>query len=274
MRIEEAAARTQAMIDSGQQIVVGVNKYKSHLTESISVLKVDNQDVRKKQIERLRILKSERHSQMTEQALEQITKCAETGEGNLLDLSIKAVRARATLGEISLALEKVFGRHQSKMSSIQGVYKQELKGQDMSLLNQKMMEFQKQHGRRPRILIAKIGQDGHDRGQKVVSSAFADFGFDVDIGPLFQTPKEVAKQAIENDVHVVALSSLAAGHLTLAPELIHELKNQHRSDILVILGGVVPPEDYSTLKSMGVSLIFGPGTVLTNAAVEILEKLS
>lgn len=273
MRIEEAAAKMQALIDSGQQVMVGVNKYKSNQQESVSVLKVDNQVVRNKQIERLNLLKAQRDSYQTEKALEELTKCAENGVGNLLDLSIKAVRARATVGEISLALEKVFGRHQANISSIQGVYKQTLKGQDMSLLVSQMENFQLHHGRRPRILIAKIGQDGHDRGQKVVSSAFADFGFDVDIGPLFQTPKEVAMQAVENDVHIVALSSLAAGHLTLAPELIEELKKMHRSDIMVVLGGVIPPEDHKALKDMGVALIFGPGTILTEAAAEILKYL-
>ncbi len=273
LRIEEAAARTQALIDSGQQVMVGVNKYKSNQQETVSVLKVDNLRVREKQIERLNLLKSIRDSHQVEKALDQLTKCAESGAGNLLELSISAVKARATIGEISFALEKVFGRHQAQSSSIQGVYKQTLKEQDMALLNSQMETFQLNHGRRPRILIAKIGQDGHDRGQKVVSSAFADFGFDVDIGPLFQTPKEVARQAVENDVHIVALSSLAAGHMTLAPELIAELKSMHRSDIVVVLGGVIPPEDHHALKDMGVAMIFGPGTILTEAASEILNYL-
>ncbi len=275
LRIEEAAARTQARIDSGQQTIVGINKYRLDQEDSIEVLKVDNTAVREAQIERLRELRSERDERVLRTKLEALTKSAETGDGNLLELAIDAARHRATVGEISEALEKVYGRYQATIRSIEGVYRSEA-GKDAESINRvrsRSETFLEKHGRRPRILVAKMGQDGHDRGQKVIATAFADLGFDVDIGPLFQTPEESAKQAIENDVHIVGASSLAAGHLTLVPQLKQSLRDLGRDDILVVVGGVIPPEDYDALREAGAAAIFGPGTVIADAAIELLDRL-
>jgi methylmalonyl-CoA mutase len=275
-RIEEAAARTQARIDSGQQAVIGVNTFKSELKESMPVLKVDNDAVRKSQIERLKKLRSQRNQDEVEAALNKLTQACETNEGNLLELAIAAARSRATVGEMSLAMENVFGRHRADIQTIQGVYLREVQkgNKDVSDIKTSITDFSKKHGRRPRILVAKMGQDGHDRGQKVIATAFADLGFDVDVGPLFQTPEEVAQQAIENDVHVVGISSLAAGHLTLVPALMKALKDKNRSDILVVVGGVIPPQDFPELEKMGVAGIFGPGTVISDAARELIKKIN
>ncbi|WP_422356879.1 methylmalonyl-CoA mutase [Roseivirga pacifica] len=274
MRIEEAAARKQARIDSGKDVIVGVNRYATDEKTEIDLLEVDNSAVRKSQIARLEKLKSERDNDATQAALDALTKCAETGEGNLLDLAVDAARKRASLGEISMAMEKVFGRHKAVTRSISGVYSSEVKeNEDFIKARDLADEFAEADGRRPRIMVAKMGQDGHDRGAKVIATSFADLGFDVDIGPLFQTPQEVALQAAENDVHIVGASSLAAGHKTLVPELINELKKIGREDIMVIAGGVIPPNDYNFLYENGVSFVFGPGTVIAKAAQEILKKL-
>ena len=275
LRIEEAAARTQARIDSGQQTIVGVNAHRLDEEERLEVLKVDNTAVREAQIARLRELREERDDAALRPKLEALTKCAETGEGNLLGLAIDAARHRATVGEISDALEKVWGRYQATIRSIEGVYRSEVgkNSEAIDRVRARSSEFLKRHGRRPRILVAKMGQDGHDRGQKVIATAFADLGFDVDIGPLFQTPEESAKQAVENDVHVVGASSLAAGHLTLVPQLRQALTDLGRDDILVVVGGVIPPEDYEALRNAGAVAIFGPGTVIADAAIELLDRL-
>ncbi len=275
LRIEEAAARTQARIDSGQQTIVGINKFRLETEDHIEVLKIDNTAVREAQIARLRELRAERDDGVLTPKLEALTKCAETGEGNLLELAIDAARHRATVGEISDALERVWGRYQATIRSIEGVYRSEV-GKDSKAVDRvraRSEEFMNKHGRRPRILVAKMGQDGHDRGQKVIATAFADLGFDVDIGPLFQTPEESAKQAIENDVHIVGASSLAAGHLTLVPQLKQALRDLGREDILVVVGGVIPPEDYDALHEAGAVAIFGPGTVIADAAIELIEQL-
>jgi methylmalonyl-CoA mutase len=274
MRIEEAAARKQARIDSGRDVIVGVNKYWTSEQTNIELLEVDNTAVRQSQLERLAKVKEERNDTDVKAALDAITKCAETGNGNLLDLAVDAARKRATLGEISFAMEKVFGRHVATIRSISGIYSAEASS-DESFEEAKALadKFAAMDGRRPRIMVAKMGQDGHDRGAKVISTSFADLGFDVDIGPLFQTPDEVALQAAENDVHVVGASSLAAGHKTLVPQLIEELKKLGRGDIMVIAGGVIPPKDYDYLYKAGVAGVFGPGTVISKAAKEILEKL-
>ncbi len=274
LRIEEAAARKQARIDSGKDIIVGVNRYLLDHETPIEILEVDNTAVREAQIARLKKVKSERNSAAVEEALNAITKAAETKQGNLLELAVEAARRRATLGEISYAMEKVFGRYQARIKTVSGVYSSEI-SQDENFLKAKQMadEFAELEGRRPRILIAKMGQDGHDRGAKVIATSFADLGFDVDIGALFQTPKEVAKQAVENDVHIVGVSSLAAGHKTLIPQLIEELAKLGREDILVIAGGVIPHQDYDFLYSKGVAAVFGPGTVISVAAQKILKIL-
>lgn len=276
MRIEEAAARTQGRIDSGVQPIVGVNLFRREKDDTPNILQVENTTVREAQINRLNKLKAERDSKLVQEKLEAMTRACETGEGNLLALAVEAARAKATVGEMSSAMEKVFGRHQAEIHTIQGVYIKEVKqGKvDVKELQKMIEEFQKNEGRRPRVLIAKMGQDGHDRGQKVVSTAFADLGFDVDVGPLFQTPEETAKQAVENDVHIIGVSSLAAGHLTLVPELKAELKKHGREDILVTIGGVIPPQDYDKLYQMGVAGIFGPGTVISECAQEVLVKLN
>src|SRR5436190_6985984 len=274
LRIEEAAARTQARIDAGRQSVVGVNRYKPSVADDIPVLKVDNSAVRAAQIEKLNRLKAERsEAEVTEKlaALE----AGARGDDNLMALAIDAARAKATVGEISYALEKVFGRHKAEIRTIQGVYMKEAASDPLTAKAKAMVEaFEHNDGRRPRVLIAKMGQDGHDRGQKVIATAFADLGFDVDIGPLFQTPAEAGRQAVENDVHVVGASSLAAGHLTLAPELIAELKKAGRPDIMAVIGGVIPQQDYQALREAGVVAIFPPGTVIAEAAIDLLEKLN
>lgn len=276
LRIEEAAARTQARIDSGHQTVLGVNKYRPESETPIEILKVDNSVVRNLQIEKLKRLRAERDPKALEAALDALTKAAESGQGNLLALAVDAARAKATVGEISSALEKIWGRHRAETRAISGVYKREA-GHMADTIHQvqKLVDaFETEEGRRPRILVAKVGQDGHDRGQKVIASAFADLGFDVDIGPLFSTPQEAAKQAIENDVHVVGVSSLAAAHLTLVPELKAALEKEGRGDIMIVVGGVVPPQDYDALKKAGAEAIFPPGTVIAEAAVELLRKLA
>jgi methylmalonyl-CoA mutase len=280
MRIEEAAARTQARIDSGAQTVVGVNRFRPETIEHVDVLKVDNRAVREQQLARLEELRAGRDSNAVQVALDALTKAADTGDGNLLDLAVTAARARATVGEISDALEEIFGRHQATIRSIQGIYSGEMDKVsaqptvELATIRGAVERFAKHEGRRPRLLIAKMGQDGHDRGQKVVATAFADFGFDVDIGPLFQTPEESARQAVENDVHIVAVSSLAAGHLTLVPQLREALSDLGRADILIVVGGVVPPQDYDDLFAAGASAVFGPGTVITEAAQQLLAELS
>jgi len=274
LRIEEAAARKQARIDAGLEVIVGVNKYKTKEESEMEILEVDNSAVREAQINRLAELRATRDSSKVEAALQALTDAASTGNGNLLDLSVQAARVRATLGEISDALEKVFGRHSAVIRSISGVYAQEaMQSDSFQVAQQRVNSFAIQEGRNPRILVAKMGQDGHDRGAKVIATAFADLGFDVDIAPLFQTPEEVAKQAIENDVHVVGASSLAAGHKTLLPELIHELKKLGREDILVVVGGVIPKQDYDFLFEAGVAGVFGPGTVIAEAAIDIIQQL-
>jgi methylmalonyl-CoA mutase len=274
MRIEEAAARRQACIDSGKDVIVGVNAYVAPEETEIPVLAIDDAAVRASQIKRLEQLKRERDPDAVRQALERIEKCAASGEGNLLECAVDAARMRATLGEISMALEKVWGRYQAVTRTIAGVYSVESGGGEEFRNAQNMVaEFEQAEGRRPRILVAKMGQDGHDRGAKVISTAFADIGFDVDIGPLFQTPKEVARFAVESDVHVVGASSLAAGHKTLVPQLIEELRALGRDDILVVVGGVIPPQDYDFLYAAGVSGIYGPGTAIPRAAQQILRLL-
>ncbi|MDR2621700.1 MAG: methylmalonyl-CoA mutase [Dysgonamonadaceae bacterium] len=274
MRIEEAAARTQARIDSGNQTIIGINKYRLEKEDPIDILEVDNTAVRKQQIERLNELKSKRDNAAVQKALEAITRCAETGEGNLLDLAVQAAHLRATLGEISDACEKICGRYKAIIRTISGVYSSETKGDDMFKKACGLAEkFAKKEGRQPRIMVAKMGQDGHDRGAKVVATGYADCGFDVDMGPLFQTPEEAARQAVENDVHVLGISSLAAGHKTLVPQVIEELKKLGREDILVIAGGVIPAQDYDFLYKAGVAAIFGPGSPVTTAAITILELL-
>jgi methylmalonyl-CoA mutase len=274
LRIEESAARKQAKIDAGQDVIVGVNKYKAQDTSSFDILEVDNTAVRLSQIERLTTLKANRNQAQVDQALNNLTQAAQNGDGNLLALSVEAARLRATLGEISYALEKVFGRHTAVIRSISGVYAQEAMQTDSFITAQKrVVDFSEKEGRHPRIMIAKMGQDGHDRGAKVIATAFADLGFDVDIAPLFQTPEEVARQAIENDVHVVGASSLAAGHKTLIPELIEELRKAGRQDILVVVGGVIPRQDYDFLFDAGVAGVFGPGTVIAEAALDIIDQL-
>ena len=275
MRIEEAAARRQAKIDSNDEIILGVNKYKLSTNTEIEILDIDNSAVRTMQINRLRELRSQRNEQEVNNALNAITKAAEDGSGNLLELSINAARAKATLGEISYAIEKVCGRYTSQIRTVSGVYSSEFKDQSkIEEVRELTDNFAQEFGRRPRILVAKMGQDGHDRGAKVISTAFADLGFDVDIGPLFQTPEETAREAIENDVHIVGVSSLAAAHKTLVPQLIEELKKYGRGDILVIVGGVIPPQDYQFLYDIGVAEIFGPGTVIPESAKKILQHLN
>lgn len=274
LRIEEAAAKKQARIDSGQDIIVGVNKFRLEKEDPLHILDVDNQMVRKQQIERLSTIKTTRNTEKVNQSLEKLIHCAKTSQGNLLEIAIEAARNRATLGEISDALESIFGRFKAQIKSVSGVYSAAIKN-DESFEKAKQLAdvFAKQEGRRPRIMIAKMGQDGHDRGAKVVATGYADVGFDVDIGPLFQTPAEAAKQAIENDVHILGVSSLAAGHKTLVPQVIEELKKYGREDIMVIVGGVIPKQDYQYLFDAGAIAIFGPGTKISEAAFKILEIL-
>jgi methylmalonyl-CoA mutase len=276
LRIEEAAAKTQARIDAGQQSVIGVNRYRPESEAAIDVLKVDNSAVRQLQIDKLARLKRERDPGAVADALAALTRSAAGGNGNLLALAIDAARAKATVGEISSALEQVFGRHRAEIKAISGVYKREAGTMSDAVARiQKLVEaFEENEGRRPRLLVAKIGQDGHDRGQKVIASAFADLGFDVDIGPLFATPEEAARQAVENDVHIVGVSSLAAGHLTLVPELKAALAREGRDDIMIVVGGVVPPQDYEALYAAGVTAIFPPGTVIAEAAGDLIKQLN
>ncbi len=274
MRIEEASARKQSRIDSNVDTIVGINKYRLDHEDPIETLEIDNTAVRQAQIERLHKLRAERDNTAVEQALNALTRCAETGEGNLLDLSIDAARKRASLGEISYALEKVYGRYKAKINLISNVYSSQTKNSESFKKAQELTDrFAKLEGRRPRIMIAKMGQDGHDRGAKVVATGYADLGFDVDMGPLFQTPAEAAKQAVENDVHILGASSLAAGHKTLLPQVIEELKKLGRDDIMVVAGGVIPPQDYDFLFKAGVAAIFGPGTVISESAIKMMELL-
>ncbi|MGW4828630.1 methylmalonyl-CoA mutase [Amycolatopsis japonica] len=274
LRIEEAAARTQARIDSGRQPVIGVNKYQVTDDEQIDVLKVDNAGVRAQQLEKLRRLREERDEDATQDALRRLTAGAES-DGNLLALAIDAARAKATVGEISDSLEKIWGRHSGQIRTISGVYREEVgKTENVEQARELVEKFAEEEGRRPRILVAKMGQDGHDRGQKVIATGFADIGFDVDVGPLFSTPGEVARQAIEADVHVIGVSSLAAGHLSLVPALRAELAEQGREDIIVVVGGVIPPQDYEELRAAGAAAIFGPGTVIAEAAIDLIGQLT
>ncbi len=274
MRIEEASARKQSRIDSNVDTIVGINKYRLDHEDPIETLEVDNTAVRKAQIERLAKLRAERNSAEVEAALNALTECAQTGKGNLLELSIDAARKRASLGEISYALEKVFGRYKAKINLISNVYSSQTKDSESFKKAQALTdEFAKLEGRRPRIMVAKMGQDGHDRGAKVVATGYADLGFDVDMGPLFQTPAEAAKQAVENDVHILGVSSLAAGHKTLVPQVIEELKKLGRDDIMVVVGGVIPPQDYDFLFQAGAACVFGPGTVISESAIKMMELL-
>ena len=276
LRIEEAAAKTQARIDAGVQSVVGVNKYRPETERPVEVLKVDNSAVRRLQIDKLARLKRTRDAREVDAKLEALTQCARSAKGNLLAAAVDAARAKATVGEISMALEKVFGRHQAEVRAISGVYRKEAGAMSdhIERVQRLVAGFERNEGRRPRILVAKIGQDGHDRGQKVIATAFADLGFDVDIGPLFATPAEAARQAVENDVHIVGVSSLAASHLVLVPELKAELEKQGRGDIMIVVGGVIPPQDYEQLRAAGAEAIFPPGTVIAEAAEQLLQKLN
>ena len=278
LRIEEASARRQARIDSGRETIVGLTKYRLDKEAPLDILDIDNTAVREAQIKKLETLRKNRDNDKVRQILEEITKCADTGKGNLLELSVEAAKARASLGEISSACEKVFGRYKAVIRSISGVYEKELLKDKKSMaivgeIERKIKEFEAKEGRKPRILVAKMGQDGHDRGAKVVATAYADLGFDVDVGPLFQTPEETAQMAVENDVHIVAMSSLAAGHKTLLPALVEELKKRGREDIMVVCGGVIPAQDYDFLFKHGASAIFGPGTVIPEAAKKMLDLL-
>ncbi len=274
MRIEEAAARRQAHIDAGHEVIVGVNRYRLEQEDPLEILEVDNTEVRRQQIARLEELRRTRDADAVRSSLEALTACAETGEGNLLELAVSAAQVRATLGEISDALEKVAGRHKAEIRTISGVYKAEFgKEEDIARIDELIRTFEEHEGRRPRILVAKMGQDGHDRGAKVVATAFADLGFDVDVGPLFQTPAETARQAVENDVHIIGMSSLAAGHKTLLPQLVDELRRLGREDIMIICGGVIPAQDYDFLYEHGAAAIFGPGTVIPVAAEKLLSEL-
>jgi methylmalonyl-CoA mutase len=275
LRIEEAAARAQARIDSGQQAILGVNRHPPTVPDVIPILKVDNAAVRAGQLQRLAELRASRDGQAVAASLAAMTEAARSGEGNLLALAVVAGRAGATVGEMSEALEVAWGRHRASVQAVSGVYRQAggVMAEQLAVLEARIAAFEAIEGRRPRILVAKMGQDGHDRGQKVIATAFADIGFDVDIGPLFQTPEETARQAVENDVHVVGVSSLAAGHLTLVPQLRDALAKEGRADILVVVGGVVPPQDYDALRAAGVAAIFGPGTVIAEAAIEVLDAL-
>jgi methylmalonyl-CoA mutase len=273
-KIEEAAARKQARIDTGKETIVGVNAFEPEEVEPIETLEVDNEAVRRKQLKRLDQVKSDRNDTTVRNALNALTHCAETGEGNLLRRAVEAARARATLGEISEALEAEYGRHTAQTESISGVYASEVRENDQFVQTRERADrFAKQAGRRPRIMVAKMGQDGHDRGAKVIATSFADMGFDVDIGPLFQTPDEVARQAVENDVHILGVSSLAGGHKTLVPQVIDTLESHGRDDILVVVGGVIPHGDYEMLYDEGVAGIFGPGTNIAKAAAQILQVL-
>ncbi|MDE0786113.1 MAG: methylmalonyl-CoA mutase [Porticoccaceae bacterium] len=274
LRIEEAAALRQAAIDRGEEVIVGVNKYQLDKEPDVDVLDIDNTLVRESQIERLNAIRASRNTELWQQSLDALTSAAKTGEGNLLELAVSAARARATGGEISDALESVWGRHRAQTRSISGVYGSAYEGDEGFMkIKQKIEQFADDHGRRPRMLVVKMGQDGHDRGAKVIATAFADLGFDVDVGPMFQTPAEAARQAIENDVHVVGVSSQAAGHKTLVPKMIESLKSQGAGEILVVCGGVIPPKDYDELTAQGVAAIFGPGTNIPDAASTVLDLI-
>jgi methylmalonyl-CoA mutase len=276
MRIEEAAARTQARIDAGAQKVIGVNTYRPAAEDRLDVLRVDNDEVYRQQVAKLERLRAERDDEEVARTLAALTSSAESGRGNLLELAVDAARAKATVGEISDAVEKVWGRHQAVIRTISGVYRDEADESGDSLVAEVLAataEFEEAEGRRPRILVAKMGQDGHDRGQKVVVTAFADLGFDVDVGPLFSTPEEVAQQAVDADVHIVGVSSLAAGHLALLPALRKALEDQGRPDIMIVIGGVIPPDDVPRLKEMGAAEVFLPGTVIAESALELLRRL-
>ena len=274
MRIEEAATRTQARIDSGKQTIVGVNRYQTDDAADFEVLAVDNAEVRRAQVARLEKLRETRDQAVCNETLEALERVAASGEGNLLEASVDAARAGATVGEMSDAMERVFGRHAATIRSISGVYSGEM-GDDATVqtIRERVERFAEDRGRRPRILVAKLGQDGHDRGQKIIATALSDLGFDVDVGPLFQTPEEAARQAIENDVHIIGASSLAAGHLTLVPELRAALDAHGREDILIVVGGVVPPQDTAALIEAGAAAIFGPGTPVPSVAAELLDRL-
>uniref|UniRef100_A0A8C0JET9 Methylmalonyl-CoA mutase, mitochondrial n=2 Tax=Chelonoidis abingdonii TaxID=106734 RepID=A0A8C0JET9_CHEAB len=274
LRIEECAARRQARIDSGSEVIVGVNKYQLEKEETVEVLAIDNSSVRTKQIEKLEKVKASRNEAAAQQCLTALTECAATGQGNLLALAVEAARARCTVGEITEAMKKVFGEHRASDRMVSGAYRQEF-GESDEILHaiNRVNKFMEREGRRPRLLVAKMGQDGHDRGAKVIATGFADIGFDVDIGPLFQTPREVAQQAVDADVHCVGVSTLAAGHKTLVPELIKELNTLGRPDILVMCGGVIPPQDYDFLYDSGVSSVFGPGTRIPKAAEQVLDDI-
>jgi len=274
MQIETCAADKQARIDSGKDVIVGMNKYKLATEDAIEFRDIDNHAVRDSQIARLKNIRASRDAATVQTALDALTKCAQTGEGNLLDLSVKAIRLRATVGEVSDALEKIFGRFRANNQTISGVYGGVVKGQESwEALKANIEKFKEEEGRRPRVMIAKLGQDGHDRGAKVVATAFADLGFDIDVGPLFQTPEEAARLAIENDVHAVGVSSLAAGHKTLLPQLIKALKEQGADDIIVFAGGVIPAQDYDFLYQAGAKAIFGPGTRIEDSAKKVLEEI-
>jgi len=275
LKIEECAAKRQANIDSSKEVIVGVNKYKLEQEEPIDVLMIDNAEVKSKQLARLAQVKQGRDSEIAQATLNDIEECARTGEGNMLELAIKAARARCTVGEITQAMERVYGRHVANDRLVSGAYRTEYgENEEITAVATAIDTFQDVEGRRPRILVAKMGQDGHDRGAKVIATGFSDLGFDVDVGPLFQTPDEVAQQAIDSDVHVVGVSSLAAGHRTLVPELVKCLQKMGRPDILVICGGVIPPQDYDFLYKSGASAIFGPGTKLPIAALEVVNLIS
>ncbi|MEY4646161.1 MAG: hypothetical protein RLZZ596_2992, partial [Pseudomonadota bacterium] len=274
LKIEAAAAEKQARIDSGKDVIVGVNKYRLAQEDSIDILEVDNNKVREQQIARLSRIKASRNAPAVQAALDALTAAAESGQGNLLALSIQAIRLRATVGEVSDALEKVFGRHRADTQKVTGVYAAAYdSAEGWEKLKDEIAQFAQDHGRRPRVMISKLGQDGHDRGAKVVATAFADLGFDVDMGPLFQTPEECARQAIENDVHAVGVSTLAAGHKTLVPAIIDELKKQGADDIIVFVGGVIPRQDYDFLYEAGVKGIYGPGTPIPASAKDVLEQI-
>ncbi|MSQ56713.1 MAG: methylmalonyl-CoA mutase, partial [Limnohabitans sp.] len=274
LKIEAAAAQKQARIDSGKDVIVGVNKYKLKTEEAVDILQIDNVKVRDGQIERLKKIKAQRDTAAVNKALEALTQAAQNNSGNLLDLSIKAMRLRATVGEVSDALEKIYGRHRADIQKVTGVYAAAYdSAEGWEQLKQEIAQFAIDQGRRPRVMISKLGQDGHDRGAKVVATAFADLGFDVDMGPLFQTPEECARQAIENDVHAVGVSTLAAGHKTLVPAIIEELKKQGAKDIIVFVGGVIPKQDYEFLYESGVKGIYGPGTPIPASAKDVLENI-
>jgi len=274
LRIEESAARRQARVDRGEDVIVGVNKFQPKGDSKVEVRVIDNTAVRAAQVARLEKIKAARDQSKTERTLQALTQAAESGKGNLLELSIEAARARATVGEISYALEKVWGRHRAETKSIAGVYGSYYdRDPDWAVLKREVEGFEKRHGRRPRLLVVKMGQDGHDRGAKVIATAFADAGFDVDVGPLFQTPEEAARQAVENDVHAIGVSTQAAGHTTLVPALISELKRLGAGDVIVVCGGVIPSTDYAFLEQHGVAAVFGPGTAIPSAARRLLQLI-